>query len=86
MYISGVPGTGKTASTQAVVKELAKEFNFNYVTVNAMELMDPKQLFIEIYKRFAYSSIELIKRFQSGWGKEESLGPSGKNQTEQHVR
>lgn len=50
MYISGVPGTGKTATTQAVIKYVKKSNKFKYVAVNAMELMEPKQIFVEIYK------------------------------------
>ena len=55
MYISGVPGTGKTATTQAVIKEVAKKYSFDYVAVNAMELMEPINLFSEIYKAYAIS-------------------------------
>ncbi|KAF8358240.1 orc-1, partial [Pristionchus pacificus] len=50
-YISGVPGTGKTASVMAMVKELAgapKCPRFVFIRVNAMYFSDPKQVFSEI--------------------------------------
>ncbi|KAH8826677.1 P-loop containing nucleoside triphosphate hydrolase protein [Flagelloscypha sp. PMI_526] len=47
IYISGVPGTGKTATVHAVVRELKQmatndEINpFNYVEINGLRLPDP---------------------------------------------
>ncbi|KAI1715017.1 ATPase family associated with various cellular activities (AAA) domain-containing protein [Ditylenchus destructor] len=54
-YISGVPGTGKTASAIKVVGELhqkAKEKKvkkFTFINVNGLELSDPKKLFYIVY-------------------------------------
>uniref|UniRef100_A0A0R3S231 Origin recognition complex subunit 1 n=1 Tax=Elaeophora elaphi TaxID=1147741 RepID=A0A0R3S231_9BILA len=53
MYISGVPGTGKTAVVLQAIRHLkaSKNFSsFDFVTVNAMELSDPKQIFVKIYQ------------------------------------
>uniref|UniRef100_A0A0K0F605 Origin recognition complex subunit 1 n=1 Tax=Strongyloides venezuelensis TaxID=75913 RepID=A0A0K0F605_STRVS len=52
MYISGVPGTGKTASTLKVLNELhgSKKNKFDYCYVNGMELPQPNRVFVEIYK------------------------------------
>uniref|UniRef100_A0A8R1Y791 Origin recognition complex subunit 1 n=1 Tax=Onchocerca volvulus TaxID=6282 RepID=A0A8R1Y791_ONCVO len=53
IYISGVPGTGKTATVLQAVRHLkaSKKFpTFDFVMVNAMELSDPKQIFVEIYQ------------------------------------
>uniref|UniRef100_A0A0N5BPH6 Origin recognition complex subunit 1 n=1 Tax=Strongyloides papillosus TaxID=174720 RepID=A0A0N5BPH6_STREA len=52
MYISGVPGTGKTASTLKVLNELheSKRSKFDYCYVNGMELPQPNRVFVEIYK------------------------------------
>ncbi|CEF66182.1 Origin recognition complex subunit 1 [Strongyloides ratti] len=52
MYISGVPGTGKTASTLQVLKELngTKKKKFIYCYVNGMELPQPNKVFVEVYK------------------------------------
>ncbi|GMT21066.1 hypothetical protein PFISCL1PPCAC_12363, partial [Pristionchus fissidentatus] len=50
-YISGVPGTGKTASVMAMMKELAPVVShpFVFIQVNSMYFADPKQVFAEIY-------------------------------------
>ncbi|MCP9258105.1 Origin recognition complex subunit 1 [Dirofilaria immitis] len=53
MYISGVPGTGKTATVMQAVRHLKASENFSafdFVMVNAMELSNPKQIFVEIYQ------------------------------------
>ncbi|EGT34896.1 hypothetical protein CAEBREN_09323 [Caenorhabditis brenneri] len=50
MYISGVPGTGKTATVRAVVSSMKKDKkcpDFVYVEVNAM--IFKKTVFVEIY-------------------------------------
>ncbi|VDK76407.1 unnamed protein product, partial [Litomosoides sigmodontis] len=52
MYVSGVPGTGKTATVLQAVRHMKASENliFDFVTVNAMELSDPKQIFVKIYQ------------------------------------
>lgn len=53
MYISGVPGTGKTATVREVVRvlqECSHEGNlpsFTYLEVNAMTLTEPHQLWVQ---------------------------------------
>ncbi|VDP51261.1 unnamed protein product [Heligmosomoides polygyrus] len=59
MYISGVPGTGKTATVISVVKQLTldkKCNNFSFVCVNAMEFVDPRRIFVEIYNQITDNS------------------------------
>ncbi|KHJ98938.1 ATPase, AAA family [Oesophagostomum dentatum] len=54
MYISGVPGTGKTATVMSVVKHLSRDkmaSKFCFVAVNAMEFIDPRKIFVEIYNQ-----------------------------------
>ncbi|KAL6727002.1 hypothetical protein Aduo_008918 [Ancylostoma duodenale] len=54
MYISGVPGTGKTATVMSVVKQLSRDrlcSKFCFVAVNAMEFIEPKKIFAEIYNQ-----------------------------------
>ncbi|VDM66014.1 unnamed protein product [Strongylus vulgaris] len=56
MYISGVPGTGKTATVMSVrvVKQLIQDKKTNkfcFVAVNAMEYIEPKRIFVEIYNQ-----------------------------------
>lgn len=56
MCISGVPGTGKTATVMEVIaylKEAAAEETlpaFKFVEVNGMRLTEPKQVYVSILK------------------------------------
>ncbi|CAJ0942201.1 unnamed protein product, partial [Mesorhabditis belari] len=58
MYISGVPGTGKTATVQTVVRRLEDEVGptFKAIYINAMELIDPKEFFVRVYKEITQDS------------------------------
>lgn len=55
LYISGVPGTGKTATVREVVYDLQMEAargdlaRFKVVEVNAMTLSDPAAAYVELY-------------------------------------
>lgn len=54
MYISGVPGTGKTATVRQVVSILNEEHSsgdlpyFKFVEVNGMRITDPHQVNVQI--------------------------------------
>ncbi|PAV89847.1 hypothetical protein WR25_00695 isoform B [Diploscapter pachys] len=53
MYISGVPGTGKTTTVEAVAKSLQNSGDcskFKYITVNGMQYLNQRQVFVDIYK------------------------------------
>ncbi|XP_060685814.1 origin recognition complex subunit 1 isoform X1 [Hemiscyllium ocellatum] len=56
MYISGVPGTGKTATVHEVMRCLqyaAKEDDlpsFRFIEINGMKLTDPHQSYVQILK------------------------------------
>lgn len=57
MYVSGVPGTGKTATTTAVIRSLqalAVEEDipkFEFVEINGMRLTEPRQAYVHIYRQ-----------------------------------
>lgn len=57
MYISGVPGTGKTATVNETVRGLEKLVkqgeidDFNFVSVNGMKLSEPRQAYVQILKQ-----------------------------------
>lgn len=57
MYVSGVPGTGKTATTTAVIRSLqslAEEEEipkFEFVEINGMRLTEPRQAYVHIYRQ-----------------------------------
>ncbi|XP_072019328.1 uncharacterized protein [Amphiura filiformis] len=56
MYISGVPGTGKTATVQEVLSILKEEqdegeiSDVKFIDINGMRLTDPHQAFVQILK------------------------------------
>ncbi|KAF2365272.1 Cdc6 C-terminal [Trinorchestia longiramus] len=56
MYISGVPGTGKTATVRGVVRLLQESVDsgdvpdFTYIEVNALKLSEPRQVWVEVWK------------------------------------
>ncbi|KAM3915330.1 origin recognition complex subunit 1 [Leptodactylus fuscus] len=56
MYISGVPGTGKTATVHEVIRSLqttAEEDglpSFQFIEINGMKLTDPHQAYVQILK------------------------------------
>lgn len=70
MYISGVPGTGKTATVHEVVRCLqqAAQANdvppFQYIEVNGMKLTEPHQVYVQILQVsktvWAFWKIELL--------------------------
>ncbi|NWX49199.1 ORC1 protein, partial [Steatornis caripensis] len=54
MYISGVPGTGKTATVHEVIRSLQQAAenddlpSFQFVEINGMKLTDPHQAYVQI--------------------------------------
>ena len=54
MYISGVPGTGKTATVYQVIRYLTEEHTdgdlpyFRFIEINGMKLTDPHQASVQI--------------------------------------
>ena len=56
LYISGVPGTGKTATVYEVMRYLNQAQlesslpKFKFVEINGMRLTQPHQAFVQIYK------------------------------------
>uniref|UniRef100_A0ABD2XF80 Origin recognition complex subunit 1 n=1 Tax=Trichogramma kaykai TaxID=54128 RepID=A0ABD2XF80_9HYME len=57
IYISGVPGTGKTATVNEVIRCLKKSMttgkldDFNFVEINGMKLSKPQQAYVHIWKQ-----------------------------------
>ncbi|KAG8197381.1 hypothetical protein JTE90_013504 [Oedothorax gibbosus] len=86
MYISGVPGTGKTATVHEVVRNLECEKEngdiplFTFVEVNGMWMTDPYQCYVQIFKSLTGKTIAsqqaanlLEKRFTESGPKKESV-------------
>ncbi|XP_045784905.1 origin recognition complex subunit 1-like isoform X1 [Maniola jurtina] len=58
MYISGVPGTGKTATVEFALKALKEEQEvpeFQLVEVNGMMIAEPRQAYVQIYKQLTHT-------------------------------
>lgn len=56
MYISGVPGTGKTATVHEVIHCLQQAAendelpSFQFIEINGMKLTEPHQTYVQILK------------------------------------
>ncbi|XP_048352911.1 origin recognition complex subunit 1 isoform X2 [Sphaerodactylus townsendi] len=56
MYISGVPGTGKTATVHEVIRCLQQKVendelpSFQFIEINGMKLTEPQQAYVQILK------------------------------------
>ena len=56
MYISGVPGTGKTATVKEVIRTLQTSSDegelpeFKFIEINGMRLTEPNQLYAQLWK------------------------------------
>ncbi|XP_019738192.1 origin recognition complex subunit 1 isoform X1 [Hippocampus comes] len=57
MYISGVPGTGKTATVHEVIRCLRNAANmneipsFHFIEINGMKMTDPHQAYVQILEK-----------------------------------
>jgi origin recognition complex subunit 1 len=78
MYISGVPGTGKTATVRQVMRALNADFEdgelprFKFIEVNGMKLTDPHQVHVQILQQLTgqkatpdHAAALLEKRFST---------------------
>jgi Cdc6-like AAA superfamily ATPase len=46
-----MPGTGKTASTLQVIYQLRKAVKFEFILINAMQLLNPNTVYTIIYEK-----------------------------------
>lgn len=73
MYISGVPGTGKTATVKEVIRTLTQAHDtgdlpkFHFIEVNGMRLTEPRQAYVQILKVCAMLTLQclLLQRYES---------------------
>ncbi|KAK2579449.1 hypothetical protein KPH14_002656 [Odynerus spinipes] len=76
IYISGVPGTGKTATVNEVIRCLKRSVakgkldDFDFIEINGMKLTEPRQAYVQILKQLSGNTCtwekayyELEKRF-----------------------
>jgi Cdc6-like AAA superfamily ATPase len=63
IYVSGMPGTGKTATVSSVVRSLEKAAllaqvpAFKYIEINAMRLVEPLALYTELWRLISGKSL-----------------------------
>ncbi|CRL02301.1 CLUMA_CG015252, isoform A [Clunio marinus] len=63
IYISGVPGTGKTATTTEVMKALKEQVeegnlpDFEFVDINGMRITEPRKAYVEIYRQMTGKTV-----------------------------
>lgn len=63
IYVSGVPGTGKTATTTEVIRTLQTAVEnddvpeFDFVEINGMRLTEPRQAYVHIYRQFSGKTV-----------------------------
>lgn len=63
IYVSGVPGTGKTATTTEVIRALKAEVaggnlpNFECVEINGMRITEPRKAYVEIYRQLTGKTV-----------------------------
>lgn len=82
IYISGVPGTGKTATTTAVIQALKVESEkgkipkFDFIEINGMRITEPRKAYVEIHRQITGKTVTaeqaynmLDKRFSTQTGK-----------------
>ncbi|XP_065154481.1 origin recognition complex subunit 1 isoform X2 [Paramisgurnus dabryanus] len=85
MYISGVPGTGKTATVHEVIRslELSAEQDeipqFRFIEINGMKMTDPHQAYVQILQNLTdqkatpdHAAALLEKRFSAPAPKKET--------------
>ncbi|XP_064542703.1 origin recognition complex subunit 1 [Drosophila montana] len=63
MYVSGVPGTGKTATVTGVIRTLQRLVAqdelpaFDFLEINGMRLTEPRQAYVQIYKQLTGKTV-----------------------------
>lgn len=63
MYVSGVPGTGKTATVTGVIRTLQRLVAedklpaFDFMEINGMRLTEPRQAYVQIYKQLTGKTV-----------------------------
>ncbi|KAK2889257.1 hypothetical protein Q8A67_014632 [Cirrhinus molitorella] len=85
MYISGVPGTGKTATVHEVIRSLQQSAeqdeipHFRFIEINGMKMTDPHQAYVQILQKLTdqkatsdHAAALLEKRFSAPAPKKET--------------
>eukprot|EP00045_Choanoeca_perplexa_P010300 m.103652 g.103652 ORF g.103652 m.103652 type:complete len:1030 (-) comp15228_c0_seq3:78-3167(-) len=71
MFVSGVPGTGKTATIRAVARDLQAQLDrqelpfFQFVEINAMSLTAPQQAYSELWSKISENKDKSVPATQA---------------------
>lgn len=63
IYVSGVPGTGKTATTTQVIRALTAQSEkgdlpkFDLIEINGMRITEPRKAYVEMYRQLTGKSV-----------------------------
>lgn len=63
MYVSGVPGTGKTATVTEVIRALQLKAktdelpDFDYIEINGMKMTEPRQAYVHMYRQLTGKTV-----------------------------
>ncbi|KAL3976917.1 guanylate cyclase soluble subunit alpha [Sarotherodon galilaeus] len=86
MYISGVPGTGKTATVHEVIRclqhaaDMDEIPSFHFIEINGMKMTDPHQAYVQILQKLTgqkatpdHAAVLLEKRFSNLTPRKETI-------------
>ncbi|PVU86017.1 hypothetical protein BB561_006835, partial [Smittium simulii] len=65
LYISGVPGTGKTATVMEVLRMISFASdqsdlpNFEFISINGMKLTEPQQLYVKLWQEITKTNSKI---------------------------
>ena len=77
LYVSGIPGTGKTATVLEVMRGFRRKAeagecgHFQFVEINGLRLPSPQH---------AYSALHEVRRWGGRWGRRSSAVAAGSKQ------
>ncbi|KAK4689006.1 origin recognition complex subunit 1, partial [Tremellales sp. Uapishka_1] len=87
LYIAGVPGTGKTATVHAVVKELKRKAEdgelppFSYVEINGLKIPSPQHAYVVLWEAISgaknCSSKTALRGLEAHFGRKTGGGARG---------
>ncbi|WRT68394.1 uncharacterized protein IL334_005370 [Kwoniella shivajii] len=87
LYIAGVPGTGKTATVHAVVKELKRKAEdgelqpFSYVEINGLKIPSPQHAYVVLWEAISgakgASAKTALRGLESHFGRKTGNGVRG---------
>lgn len=85
IYVSGVPGTGKTATTTQVIRTLTAESEkgalpkFDLIEINGMRITEPRKAYVEMYRQLMGKNVPWEQAYN--WLDKRFSNPSPRRKT-----